>query len=159
MDKDVEHIVHHCEGCQWSNKSVPPNMVPHTAIPAPTAPWKHLGIDISGPFADVPAHHKNVVVLKDHCSGRVEYLLTGDMTTKKIVRWLAEQFARYYTILYTILLQFSRYYKCLTHRRCSFIYFLFYFHFSWCDKATTAVTEMPFGTQHDIMPSSVPNDG
>ncbi len=38
MDKDVEHIVRHCEGCQWSHKSVSPHKVPHTAISAPTAP-------------------------------------------------------------------------------------------------------------------------
>ncbi len=87
MDKDVEHIVCHCEGCQWSNKSVPPHKVPHMAISAPTAPWKCLGIDISGPFADAPTHQKNMVVLKDHCSGWVEYLLTGDTMTKKIMAY------------------------------------------------------------------------
>ncbi len=46
--------------------------------------------------------------------------------------------------------------KCFTHGRCLFFFF---FKLKRCDKATTAVTKMPFGTQHDVMPSSVHSDG
>ena len=95
QDKMVEEFVKRCSGCQRSDKSASPSKVKVSTIPIPANPWEKLGIDICGPFAVAPPSSRFVVVLTDYHSKFPEILLTGTVTSQKIISWLNEVFARY----------------------------------------------------------------
>ena len=95
QDTSVEHHVKHCVGCQRSDKSLAPSPVPTNSIPVPDTPWKKLAIDICGPFLIAPQSSKFIVVLMDYHSKFPEVLLTGSVTSSKIIKWLDEIFSRY----------------------------------------------------------------
>ena len=95
QDRDIEQFCKHCNGCQRSDKSVPPINVKPTTVPVPTKPWQKLAIDITGPFLIAPQHSKFIVVLMDYHSKFPEILMTPTVTSEKIIAWLDEIFARY----------------------------------------------------------------
>jgi hypothetical protein len=54
-----------------------------------------VAIDVTGPFANAPHHQRFIVVLIDYTSSFPEILLTGDITSRKIINWLKQVFARF----------------------------------------------------------------
>ena len=68
---------------------------PTENIPKPSAPWKKIGIDITGPFWTAPQREEYIVVASDYYSNFPEILLTASTTTKNILHWLEEIFACY----------------------------------------------------------------
>ena len=95
MSRDVETLVHHCQPCQLSAKSSPPNPVPAIIVPQPNCTWKKLSIDITGPFDTAPVHQCFVIALIDHFSKFSLVLLTGDTSVPKITEWLDDVFSHY----------------------------------------------------------------
>ncbi len=49
LDAQVEFLIKHCEGCQHSGKSQPPDHIPPISILKQSGPWKCLGLDLAGP--------------------------------------------------------------------------------------------------------------
>ena len=95
QDKAVEEFVRRCTACQQSDKSVAPSRVPTAKVPTPTKPWRKLAIDIAGPYAVAPFSERFVVVLMDYHSKYPEILVTGNITSEAIIKWLDEIFSRY----------------------------------------------------------------
>lgn len=95
MDSDIENLVRYCTACGDSSKSHKPTVVPPVKIELPSEPWHKIGIDITGPFANAPQHQRFLTVVVDYKSGFPEVLLSGDITSTKIISWLRELFARY----------------------------------------------------------------
>ncbi len=56
---------------------------------------KWLGLDISGPFATAPHKEQFMVSIVDYHSGYPEVLLTMDICSSAIIRWLKELFSRH----------------------------------------------------------------
>jgi hypothetical protein len=54
-----------------------------------------VAIDVTGPFANAPHHQRFIVVLIDYMSSFPEVLLTGEVTSTKIITWLRQVFARF----------------------------------------------------------------
>ena len=52
-------------------------------------------MDICGPFAVAPHHQRFVTVVIDYHYGYPEVLLSGDITSDRLVKWLTQLFARY----------------------------------------------------------------
>ncbi len=95
MNSDIDNMVRHCQPCQESGKSTKPEKVPVTAVPPPLKPFEKVGIDVCGPFFTAPKHQRFVVVLEDYFSKYPEILLTGDITSQRLISWLEEIFASY----------------------------------------------------------------
>ncbi len=95
LNMQVETMVKCCPGCQRNMKSQPPNPVPQISVPKPTIPWQKLGPDIAGPFHMAPQHQQFVVLVVNYHSGYPEVLLTTDIRSMTIIRWLHELFMRY----------------------------------------------------------------
>ena len=95
QDKAVEEFVRHCAACQDSAKSHKSTVIPPSSIPRPDEPWRKLAMDICGPFAVAPHHQRFVTVVIDYHSGYPEVLLSGDITSDRLVKWLTQLFARY----------------------------------------------------------------
>ncbi len=93
--KMVEEFVRHCSACEASGKSAQSERVPVGAVKPPVRPWQKVAIDITGPFFTAPKHQQNIVVITDYFSKYPEILLTTDTTTRKIIDWLEEVFARF----------------------------------------------------------------
>jgi len=93
-NSDAEKFVQSCVACAASGKTARSETVPVTAIPPPSAPWKNLSIDITGPFHTAPQHQRFIVAITDYFSKYPEILLTGDVTSSRIIDWLEEVFAR-----------------------------------------------------------------
>ncbi len=90
LDTQVEQVIHCCNGCQQSEKSISLNPVPMKLYPKPTKPWEWLGLDIAGPFDIRPQNKKFVVALIDYYSGYPELLLTSNTSVASIIRWLRQ---------------------------------------------------------------------
>ncbi len=88
-------MVKYCPSCQRSMKSQPPDPVPPISMPKPTVPWQKLGLDIAGPFHTAPQHQQFVVSVVDYHSSYPEVLLTSDIRSSMIIKWLLELFTRY----------------------------------------------------------------
>ncbi len=95
MDKQGEQFVKNCAACNDSEKSHKAIKAPPQPIPVPQRPWTKLAIDVTGPFANAPNHQRFIVVLIDYTSSFPEVLLTGDITSRKIITWLKSVFARF----------------------------------------------------------------
>ncbi|MCP3661044.1 MAG: transposase family protein [Gammaproteobacteria bacterium] len=81
--------------CQASGKSSKPPLVPERAVRPASRPFGKIGIDITGPFFTAPHKERIAVVIEDYFSKYPEILLTGDVTSRKILNWLSEVFSRY----------------------------------------------------------------
>ncbi len=81
-----------CSGCQMSEKSMPPAKVPDIDVLKPANCWAKVGLDISGPFADAPGNQKFIVTVIDYASNFLECLLTTDIRSSQIIRWLETVF-------------------------------------------------------------------
>eukprot|EP00118_Oscarella_pearsei_P023702 m.286809 g.286809 ORF g.286809 m.286809 type:complete len:321 (+) comp40699_c0_seq27:1227-2189(+) len=55
LDRHVEDMVHSCEPCAVSGKSVKPHAAPVAVRPWPSGPWQSLQIDLFGEIKDAPA--------------------------------------------------------------------------------------------------------
>ncbi len=95
LDTQVETVVRSCTGCQMSRKSHPPDPIPPISIPKPTVPWKHLGLDISSPFATAPQNKPFIISIVDYYSSYPEVFLSTDIQSSAIVQWLKELFVHH----------------------------------------------------------------
>ena len=95
MDKQVEHYVKNCVPCNDSEKSHKTVKAPPQPIPVPDKKWSKLAIDITGPFANAPQHQRFIVVLIDYTTSFPEVLLTGDITSQRLITWIKSVFARF----------------------------------------------------------------
>jgi len=93
-NSDAEKFVKSCIACAASGKTARSETVPVTAVPPPSAPWKNLAIDITGPFHTAPQHQRFIVAVTDYFSKYPEILLTGEVTSSRIIDWLEEVFSR-----------------------------------------------------------------
>ncbi len=91
---EVEEFVNSCQACAMSGKTSVSEKVPDGAYSPPDGPWQRVCIDICGPFWTAPSHQEYVVVVMDHFSSWVEYLLSGDVTSGQIIKWLKIVFGR-----------------------------------------------------------------
>ena len=91
----VEDFVRRCPPCSATGKSSRPDHVPVTAIPPPSRPWAKVAIDITGPFSTAPKHQRHIVVVTDYFSKYPEICLTNLITSRRIIDWLEELFARF----------------------------------------------------------------
>ena len=93
QDKSIENYVRYCTACQ--DKAHKTTVVPPSSIPRPEKSWCKLAMDICGPFAMAPHHHHRfVTVVIDYYSGFAE-VLSGDISSAKMIKWLTQLFARY----------------------------------------------------------------
>ena len=95
MDNQIEQFVRYCSACQESAKSHKPTRPPLTRIEPPMDPWHKIAIDICGPFANAPRHQRFITVVIDYATCYPEILLSGDITSGRIICWLTEVFARF----------------------------------------------------------------
>ena len=95
LDTQVEEFIKHCLACQDSNKAHKISMPPNSPIPKPTEPWHKVALDISGPFAIAPRHQRFVTTIIDYATGYPEILLSDDITSGRLIKWLTEVFARF----------------------------------------------------------------
>ncbi len=95
LDSQVEFVVKHCEGCQYSRKSQPPDPILPISILKPPGPWKRLGLDLAGPYSTAPHQQQFIVSIFNYYSRYLEVLLTTDTWASAIIRWLRELFAWY----------------------------------------------------------------
>ncbi len=79
--------------CQFSEKSAPPAKVPPIEFPKPAECWTNMGLDNAGPFADTPSHQKFIVMVIDYASNYPECLLTADIRSSGVIRWLETVFS------------------------------------------------------------------
>ncbi len=54
-----------------------------------------LSLDITGPFDTAPQNERFLVTITDYFSKYPEVLLTGTITSRRIIRWLDSVFARF----------------------------------------------------------------
>jgi transposase InsO family protein len=95
LDTQAEAFVKNCIACNDSAKAHKQCKPPVQAIPVPSKPWSKVAIDVTGPFANAPHHQRFIVVLIDYMSSFPEVLLTGEVTSTKIITWLRQVFARF----------------------------------------------------------------
>ena len=95
MNKDVEHLIKHCQACQAGGKSAKSESIPEISIPKPDEPWKKIAIDITGPFFNAPHNKRYIVCIIDYCSRFPEVLLTSNTTSANIISWLESVFSRF----------------------------------------------------------------
>lgn len=88
MDKEVEHYVKSCHGCQIT--STMPNPEPLKPTKLPSGPWEDLAVDLLGPL---PSGHYVLVVI-DYYSRYYEIYIIKDISSEKIVDCLETTFAR-----------------------------------------------------------------
>jgi transposase InsO family protein len=88
MDKEVEHYVKSCHGCQIT--STMPNPEPLKPTQLPSGPWEDLAVDLLGPL---PSGHYVLVVI-DYYSRYYEIDIIKDISSEKIVDCLETMFAR-----------------------------------------------------------------
>ncbi len=95
MSLQVEELVAHCSGCQFSEKSSPPADIPKVVVPCPEVCWTKIGVDIAGPFADSTQNQHYIVTAIDYTSNYPECLLMLDIRSSKLIDWLEYLFACY----------------------------------------------------------------
>ena len=93
MDRAVENSIASCVLCQSSDKVAKTRDTPLQPAPLPSGPWKKLGIDITGPF-DSTRDCKYAIVLIDYYSKWVELAFVAEVTTKSVITFLTQIFAR-----------------------------------------------------------------
>ena len=86
---EVLRFTRDCPQCQ-ATKDVP---VRHDIKPTllPSGPWKHIAIDICGPFPD----GNHVVIAADYYNRWPEAEITKDITSGRIINWLDRLFMRF----------------------------------------------------------------
>ncbi len=95
MSVQIEELVAHCSGCQFSEKSSPPADIVKIVVPCPEVCWMKIGVDIAGPFADAPQNQHYIVTAIDYTCKYPECLLMLDIHSLKLIDWLEDLFARY----------------------------------------------------------------
>ena len=94
MDRQIEHFVCQCEACQYSDKTVKVEKVPVQKVQQPTGPWKHIGIDVAGPYATAPERARFLIVVADYYSHFPEVIAVANVTSSVIIQNLLSLFAR-----------------------------------------------------------------
>ena len=71
--------------------------LPPSKIPKPQEPWQKITLDICRPFAVVPHHQCFATVNSaiDYYSGFPEVLLSSNISSTWIIKWLTQLFTRY----------------------------------------------------------------
>ena len=85
MDKQVEHYVKNCAPCNDSEKSHKTVRALPQPLPVLQKKWSKLAIEITGPFAKAPQHQRFILVLVDYTTSFPEVLLTGDITSQRLI--------------------------------------------------------------------------
>lgn len=94
MCKQVEQLIASCAVCQSVDKSAKPVTPPLQPVAFPSAPWQKLGIDIVGPFANVPADCRFAITAIDYFSKWPEVCFAAKVTATTIVSFLRSIFSR-----------------------------------------------------------------
>ncbi|MGH0159456.1 UNVERIFIED_CONTAM: hypothetical protein FKN15_037301 [Acipenser sinensis] len=95
IDQDIELMVKDCTACLLSGKASPPTPVPLSPVQWPSAPWKHLQVDLCGELHGAPAHARYLLVVHDLHSKWPEALPMGSVTTQAVIQRLDSLFARW----------------------------------------------------------------
>ncbi len=78
---------------EWEELAPDPILL--TSIPKPSMPWKRLGLDLAGPYSTTPHCQQFITSVADYHSEYPEVLLTTDVHSLTIIRWLKELFLHY----------------------------------------------------------------
>ncbi len=95
LDAQIEFLVKHCEGCQYSRKSHPPDPILPISVPKPLGPWKCFGLDLAGPYSTALHLQQFVISIIDYYSGYPEVLMMTDVWATAIICWLRKLFAQF----------------------------------------------------------------
>ena len=94
MDTEAERFVRNCTMCIDSDKNCSTHDVPLTNVTWPIQAWQKIGIDISGPFNELPVHMRNVIVMIDYHSKWSEICFTENVTTDVVLKFMKDTFSR-----------------------------------------------------------------
>ena len=95
LNSSVECAIRQCGPCQNADKSAKPLKAPVIPIEYPMRPWAKIAIDIMGPFQSALPNKRNVLVATCFYSKWPEASVCGEVTTKTVITWLKQLFARY----------------------------------------------------------------
>ena len=96
IDKHIENFVSHCTSCTVSDKgkhSLP--IPPLKPVKFPSKPWSKIAIDIVGELHGTPQHARYLIVLIDLHSKWPEVRPVQTITTKSVLCFLSDLFARW----------------------------------------------------------------
>ncbi|KAK3791088.1 hypothetical protein RRG08_010491 [Elysia crispata] len=87
IDKEVEHFVKSCHGCQLVESALPPEPLQVTELPS--GPWQDIGIDFLGPLDS--GHY--ILVVIDYYSRYYDAEITKKTTSQKVIDTLDRLFS------------------------------------------------------------------
>ncbi|XP_064464778.1 uncharacterized protein K02A2.6-like [Ornithodoros turicata] len=94
MDAEIETYVRDCYICREADKTAVTHKAPLQPVPFPCGPWKQLGIDIVGPFGNLPARCRFAITAVDYFSKWPEVAFFSHVTTEVILEFLMDIFVR-----------------------------------------------------------------
>ncbi|KAK3797503.1 hypothetical protein RRG08_054535 [Elysia crispata] len=87
IDKEVEHFVKSCHGCQLVESALPPEPLQVTELPS--RPWQDIGIDFLGPLDS--GHY--ILVIIDYYNRYYDAEITKKTTSQKVIDTLDRLFS------------------------------------------------------------------
>ena len=94
MTVDIRRYIQNCTTCQLNKKNEIPNPT-EKYVTEVEAPFTHLGLDIIGPLPITQQGNQYIIVLVDYFTKWVEAQSLASITSKDVVKFLSENFARY----------------------------------------------------------------
>jgi len=96
VDQDIKLMVKDCTARLLSGKSSPLTPALLSPVQWPSAPWKHLQVDLCGELhRAVPAHVRYLLVVYDFYSKWPEALPLGSVTTQSVIQRFDSVFAEW----------------------------------------------------------------
>ena len=94
MDHEIERHIRICDVCLNSDKNCRTQQSPLQNVPWPSCAWQKVGLDISGPFRELPPDMKFAIVLVDYHSKWAEVVFSEKVTTEVVLAFLKDTFFR-----------------------------------------------------------------
>ncbi|XP_064467133.1 uncharacterized protein K02A2.6-like [Ornithodoros turicata] len=94
MDLEIEEYVRACHICSTADKTAVTRHAPLQPVPFPSGPWKQVGIDLVGPFSNLPSGCRFAITAVDYYSKWPEVKMTPNVTTDTVIAFLRQLFAR-----------------------------------------------------------------
>lgn len=95
IDLEIEELIRGCHACIISEKGRQPDRPKLQPTPWPTAPWRHLQLDICGPFLVAPTHEQLAIAVHDLHSKWLEVALSARATAADVIKVLESLFDRF----------------------------------------------------------------
>ncbi|XP_064469689.1 uncharacterized protein LOC135384417 [Ornithodoros turicata] len=94
MDLEIEEYVRACHIYSAADKTAVTRHAPLQPVPFPSGPWKQVGIDLVGPFSNLPSGCRLAITAVDYYSKWPEVKMTPKVTTDTVIAFLRQLFAR-----------------------------------------------------------------